>query len=293
MTFKSNIYHFNVFRKLSHYSFCIFDIQEFHAEYPQFKTKHAVDFYTLFVVKNAKGIIEVNRSKFELKRNSVILVSPYEEYDVTETSMVGKVVFFCQDFYTEEFNITRLLKVFARSALSDRNTPVIVPGKKYSELEKITSFIYNEYSHKHNTANSSAIIRSYLNILIMRLISFKWGKPEKKSSVTDSIILKFSHLLEANYNLQHNTGFYADALHISQVKLNTILKQSLNISAKNLIQNKLMAEARKMLVATDMSASEIAYKLNFHDNSYFTKVFLKYHNITPGRFRSAHKKYHK
>jgi len=293
MNFSSNIYHFNVFRKLSHYSFCIFDIHAFNAEYPQFKTKHAVDFYTLFVLKNAEGIIEVNQHKFELNGNSILHIAPYVEYDVADAFMEGKIIFFCQDFYTEEFEITRLLRVYARSAAPDRNPPVIFPGNTYSELEKITSFIFEEYSHRDYSTNSSAIIRSYLNILLMRLMDLIYVKQKKISSANEDLIRKFSHLLDANYHLKHNVGFYADSLHVSQVKLSMVLKQSLNISAKNLILNKLMAEARKMLVSTDMSASEIAYKLNFHDNSYFSKIFLKYHTITPGRFRSAHKKYHK
>jgi YesN/AraC family two-component response regulator len=54
--------------------------------------------------------------------------------------------------------------------------------------------------------------------------------------------------------------------------------------------DRLMQEARKLLLSTDLSVSEISYKLNYDDNSYFNKVFKKETGLTPKRFRDIHKK---
>jgi YesN/AraC family two-component response regulator len=52
-----------------------------------------------------------------------------------------------------------------------------------------------------------------------------------------------------------------------------------------------MQEARKMLLSTELSAAEISYKLNFDDNSYFTKVFKKETGgLTPKKFRTLHRR---
>jgi AraC-like DNA-binding protein len=52
-----------------------------------------------------------------------------------------------------------------------------------------------------------------------------------------------------------------------------------------------MQEARKLLLSSELSVSEIAYKLNFEDNSYFNKVFKNKTGLTPKRFRDIHKKF--
>jgi AraC-like DNA-binding protein len=59
---------------------------------------------------------------------------------------------------------------------------------------------------------------------------------------------------------------------------------------KKILQNRLMQEARKLLLSSDLTISEIAYKLNFEDNSYFNKVFKNKNGLTPKRFRDIHKK---
>lgn len=51
-----------------------------------------------------------------------------------------------------------------------------------------------------------------------------------------------------------------------------------------------MQEARKLLLSSELSVAEIAYKLNFEDNSYFNKVFKNKIGLTPRRFREMHKR---
>jgi AraC-like DNA-binding protein len=51
-----------------------------------------------------------------------------------------------------------------------------------------------------------------------------------------------------------------------------------------------MQEARKLLWSTELTISEISFKLNFEDDSYFNKVFKKQTGITPKSFRDIHKK---
>jgi len=48
-------------------------------------------------------------------------------------------------------------------------------------------------------------------------------------------------------------------------------------------------EAKRLLAHTNLSISEIAYRLNFQDNSYFGRFFKKYVKITPEAFRLSQK----
>jgi AraC-like DNA-binding protein len=59
----------------------------------------------------------------------------------------------------------------------------------------------------------------------------------------------------------------------------------MGVSAGELIRNRVLLEAKRMLTNPQLSISEISLKLNFSDNSYFTKFFKKLEDITPEEFR--------
>ncbi len=288
------IYHFNIFRKFKLFSFCIFDISEFYQDYPQFLEKHAIDFYALIFINNGNGNLFINKNNYLVGKDSLILIPPYKEYLFQPQGIKGFIVLFCQDFYTEEYPLTSLLKTYATSGDIAREIYALVlkAGKYSSEFPEVFSLIFKEY-YINSSSSSPSVIRSYINILFLKIIDLKYKNPEYFDQNNNEIIIRFSKLLETKLHFQHDVGFYADTLAISKVRLNAVIKSNLNISPKKLILNKLMSEARKYLMNTDLSSSEIAYKLNFCDDSYFTKVFKKYHKITPGHFKTVHKKYHK
>jgi AraC family transcriptional activator of pobA len=81
---------------------------------------------------------------------------------------------------------------------------------------------------------------------------------------------------------------YAAMLYVTPNYLNALCRDLLGKSAGQLIRDRILLEAKRLLVNTDISISEIAYRLNFKDNSYFTKFFKKYSGVTPEDFKTSH-----
>lgn len=99
------------------------------------------------------------------------------------------------------------------------------------------------------------------------------------------IFRKFRKLLTAHYRLHHDIGFYADELHISTTYLSRIVKQTTGNTVRFLISELLCADARRMLVCTDLDIKEIASQLGFSDQSVFGKFFVKKTGLSPLKFR--------
>lgn len=101
------------------------------------------------------------------------------------------------------------------------------------------------------------------------------------------IFRKFRKLLISNYNyrLHHDIGFYADELNISTTYLSRIVKQTTGNTVRFLISELLCADARRMLVCTDLDIKEIASQLGFSDQSVFGKFFVKKTRLSPLKFR--------
>ena len=106
--------------------------------------------------------------------------------------------------------------------------------------------------------------------------------------LNQKILHQFRTLVNQNYKEKKLPREYATMLYITPQRLNTISNEQLGISAGEIIRNRILLEAKRLLVNVDMSITEIAYELNFSDNSYFTKFFKKYTNATPEDFRKQY-----
>jgi AraC-like DNA-binding protein len=96
-----------------------------------------------------------------------------------------------------------------------------------------------------------------------------------------SMLRKFLNLIEKNVSILKFPREYAELLYVTPHHLNAIFKELLGKSAGGMIRDRVVLEAKRL----DISISEIAYELNFRDNSYFSKFFKKYTGITPEEFR--------
>ncbi|MFA9455364.1 helix-turn-helix domain-containing protein [Halalkalibacter sp. AB-rgal2] len=90
----------------------------------------------------------------------------------------------------------------------------------------------------------------------------------------------FTHLYE---NISLST--LATITGTSTVYLSSLFKKEVGISLSRYIQHERIEEAKKLMTLTEHSLSDICAMLNFHDQSYFTKVFKKITGMTPKQYR--------
>ncbi|MDE6261747.1 MAG: helix-turn-helix domain-containing protein, partial [Muribaculaceae bacterium] len=84
---------------------------------------------------------------------------------------------------------------------------------------------------------------------------------------------------------ERRPGFYAERLNISPIYLNEIVKVITGLSASQFIKNEIVLFAKRELFHTSDSVKEIAYRLGFTDNAYFTRLFTETAGVSPGKFR--------
>ena len=108
-----------------------------------------------------------------------------------------------------------------------------------------------------------------------------------------NVYRSFLLLLEQHVLDKQNVAFYAAQMAMTAKKLNHCIKKATGKNCIDLIQERTLTEAKRLLLYTDDSSKEIAYKLNFKDNSYFTRFFTRLEGKTPGGFRVYwEEKYH-
>lgn len=93
--------------------------------------------------------------------------------------------------------------------------------------------------------------------------------------------------LDARFKVTHENGFYADALNTTSKTLNTTCKKFLGKTFGAVINEKLTAESKKLLLYSHQNLTEIAFELGFADASHFNKFFKRQTGVLPGVYRKG------
>ncbi|WP_269465832.1 helix-turn-helix domain-containing protein [Bordetella flabilis] len=130
------------------------------------------------------------------------------------------------------------------------------------------------------------VVRSYLLILLTQLRRlYPVDERTLAAGPSYSLVKRFTLLVEERYLSFGSIRDYADALHVSERQLNEAVKRTMGRTAGQLIQDRVVLEAKRLLSNTQSGVAEIAFQLNFEDPAYFTRFFKKHTALTPGEFR--------
>lgn len=193
--------------------------------------------------------------------------------DMSNCKMVS--IAFSTDFIADQNQrfLEKINTVFARPFIN-------ISSGELEQLDEIIKIIANESSRKNR---HNELIKALLNVLIVQCLKLSEIYPaaEENKNITYE---GFRKLLKENYSKQHQLKFYADRLNISTSILTKCVKSSTNKTPKQLIDQHLLLEAKRLLYWSDIPAKEIAWQLGFETDSYFNRFFKKHTGRTPKEF---------
>lgn len=137
-----------------------------------------------------------------------------------------------------------------------------------------------------------AIVRALLEILLLQFTRFYEENPQSELHGTfykNEVVRNFDKLIDENFREVKTVQEYSERLSLTPKNLNKICKEVLGKSASELIHERVLLEAKRLLLYAGCSMQEIVNELHFNDTSYFVKYFKKYTGHTPERFRANYK----
>jgi AraC family transcriptional regulator, transcriptional activator of pobA len=248
-------------------------------------TSHFLTYYDITLILKGKGNLMLDNNVFEIQKNRIICSSPMQirKWEI-DKAPEGLVLIFEEDFLSTFFNDIQFVKKlnFFHTIL---NKPVLsLSDEGCSYFENVLLNIEKEIVNNENRSNH--LLRALL-YQVLAWLDREYTKHTTVEEVTsNNLISDFKDLVNTFYDKGHSVHFYADKLHISPGYLNDLVKKYMRISAKQYIQNRVFLEAKRLLGYTSLSVSEIAWKLNFKDDSYFVRAFKKETGYTPKMYRS-------
>lgn len=126
-----------------------------------------------------------------------------------------------------------------------------------------------------------------LSASLIGLVARELARGKGDSGAADSeLFRRFEALLELHHLQRWSVSDYAAALAITPTHLNRVTRAATGDTASHLILNRLIREARRNLVYTNLPVSTIAYALGFDDPAYFSRVYAAATGRSPSAFRA-------
>ena len=96
---------------------------------------------------------------------------------------------------------------------------------------------------------------------------------------------RFDQVLERDFARHHDAAHYADALAVPAAQLARALSHLTGRTTKQLITDRVMLEAARLLRFTDLTVGEIAFRAGFDDQLYFSRAFKRHYGVAPSVYR--------
>ena len=126
-----------------------------------------------------------------------------------------------------------------------------------------------------------------LIIIVTRLAREQYINEDELPAEKLDIVRHYNFLVEQNFRKQHQVKFYAEQLNKSPKTLSNVFALYNHKSPLAIIQERIVQEAKRLLIYTDKPAKEIGYYLGFEEAGHFGKFFKKQTGVSPSEFKNA------
>lgn len=244
---------------------------------------HRHNFYLLVLFTNGTGIHEIDFDKYPIKKGSLFILQPGQIHNWSLSNDIdGYIVFYSQEIYNLYFGTKKIEDyLFYKSVKS--NPEMYFEKNEFAEIEMYFKLMLSESESEKPKRNDKILnLLDSINIEISRKYLLD---NNHKTAVYNHKIDQFEKLIDTHFKIEKSPSFYASKMNITLKHLNRICKTILNKTATELITERVILEAKRLLIDKNKAISQVADELSFDNYSYFAKVFKKETNNSPSEFR--------
>ncbi|WP_293811042.1 helix-turn-helix domain-containing protein [uncultured Bosea sp.] len=243
------------------------------------------DLFQFFLVTRGGGRTRVDGRDHRLAPGATLLLPPstIHEFAFLEGT----------DGFVASAAATSLKRLFdsepeARALLG---TPAVLPMTAQSQetatLEGLMQLAMREFAANQSAREFS--LAAYADLIASWFVRAMRGAKAQGEPAKDpraGLVRRFVERVEARFQHHDSLDDHARELGVSVPHLSRSCRELLGRSAARVIQDRLMIEARRDLVYTAMSISQISFRLGFSDPAYFSRFFTKRAGVSPSDYRA-------
>lgn len=247
-----------------------------------FHELHRHDFFFIIALQKGTGTHEIDFTTYNVLDKSIFFMRPGQVHQLQlKADSTGYIIEFNTEFYhpKDKLSSQRLRK--ASNKLYCK-----LEINRFKKLHDILTYIFQEYAGKEEGFQD--IIKANLEIFFIEFVRQSPnpnGPSIKVNPYTQERFEEFLELLDKHITTHKQVSQYTDLLNLSPYQLNEITKSSIGKTASELINEQIILEAKRYLLATPNQIKDIADQLGYEDVSYFIRFFKKHTGLSPESFR--------
>jgi AraC family transcriptional activator of pobA len=248
---------------------------------------HRQQFYTIVLVQQAQGEHLIDFTTYQIKPNTIYFINQEQIYHIRlQPNPKGFVVMFNYDFLLQSGIYTEFIHQLGVFYDFDTNEPITIS-------EEISKLFHQMIKALHRETESTDEFTNEIAGSLLRLFFLGCKRIHKAHNDTlmtninraFNIVKEFKALVNLHFANKHKVSDYAEMMGLTASYLNQTIKQEANITPKDIIIQRIMLEAKKLALFTEMSGKDIANSLGFDDPAHFSKLFKNTENINFSNFR--------
>ena len=252
---------------------------------------HIVEFYHIFIITGGSGTHTIDFTDYNCSRGTILAVRKDQiQRFIRNKSIKGYILVFTEEFLESRFtrnDVLKSLRLF-NELLLDPKTELL--PEEFNKIHALINEISNEYMLTKDTY-SIDIIRSAIHIVIMKLLRIKECDQNKiLGSKNLTNFIRFQSLIEKHFTSTKKVSDYADMMGFTTKTLNNISRNTIGKPAKQIIDEIVITNIKRLLLNSTLSIKEIAFKTGFEEITNIYKYFKKHANLSPELFRKTHSK---
>lgn len=248
---------------------------------------HKHDFYFILFVEQGEGVHEIDFKRLAVQPHQIHFLRPHQVHywKLSEDTKGYQLMFSASAIHLiNQLSALPFFQIDAPPVLS-------LPPNEYEDIHQELKKLHQVLPDGDAIGQEISVLQFFL--VLKKIQRYYLKEHDIEAQGPDRKVQEFKSLLEIHFKVQNQVAFYADKLHITPNYLNIRSKKVLGISASHVIQQRIILEAERLLITTDLSIKEIAFELGFHDTGYFNHYFKKWRKKTPGQFRDSYNMYNK
>ncbi len=248
---------------------------------------HRHTFYVMFWITDGSGSHYLDFEADKVQPNSLHFVGPGQvHYWDVEEEIKGYAIVFESAIFMEPADQELLDQLNCFRTVNGLSV-INLAGPDIESISYLVERLYLDYTQEKFARTLS--ITSWLRLLLIEVQRLAdVGEWVQKTAISAEKLLtnNYLDLVEEHAISQHKVEWYADELAVTVSHLSKSVKSTYGITAGAVLRNRLVLEAKRLLVHTDQTAASIALQLNFEDASYFGRFFKRETKLTPRQFRT-------
>ena len=244
-------------------------------------------FYQILVL-NDSGKFEINLIQYKCSDYTILFLTPYQQFkwlDSNETEL--QLIQFHGDYYCIEYH-KNMISCNGILFNNIYEKPFFNINKSYyDEIVDTISKMENELKNEIVSPFTDSIVKSYLQLIlsISSKEKSKYLTDLKPNEIPNKNLVYFQYLIEKHYKTERSIAFYAAEFSLSTGAFSKKVKKQFSRSPSQLINERVILEAKKLLHLTYKPIKEIAQELSFEDEFYFSRYFKKNVGVSPSLYR--------